>query len=111
MANSIVGTTITLTKGDTFKRTLTLKNKATGETYIPVEGDSIRFAAKKKYTDTECLIYREIPINTMLLHLEPEDTKNLATGNYVYDIQLTYANGDIDTFIDKARLTLTEEVE
>ena len=111
MANSIVGTTIYLTKGDTFKRTLTLKNRTTGETYIPVEGDSIRFAAKKKYTDETCLIYKDIPIDTMLLHLEPEDTKNLAKGDYVYDIQLTYANGDIDTFIDRAKLTLTEEVE
>ena len=111
MANSIVGTTITLTKGDTFKRTLTLRNKATGETYTPVEGDSIRFAAKKRYNDETCLIYRDIPIDTMLLHIEPDDTKDLATGNYVYDIQLTYANGDVDTFIDKAKLILTEEVE
>jgi hypothetical protein len=111
MANKVVGTTITLTKGDTFKRTLILKDKTTGDIYQPVEGDSIRFAAKKKYTDSTCLIYKEIPTDTMLLHLEPDDTKNLAVGSYVYDIQLTYANGDVDTFIDKAKFTLTEEVE
>lgn len=67
MANKVVGTTITLTKGDTFKRTLILKDKATGDIYYPVEGDSIRFAAKKKYTDSTCLIYKEIPTDTMLL--------------------------------------------
>lgn len=111
MSSSLDGTTIILTKGDTFKRTLTLKEKSTGEVYTPVEGDSIRFAAKKKYKDAECVIFKNIPISVMLLHLEPEDTKDLAVGDYVYDIQITYANGDVDTFIDRAKLTLTEEVE
>lgn len=110
MSSSLDGTTIILTKGDTFKRTLTLKEKSTGEVYTPVEGDSIRFAAKKKYKDTECAILKDIPISIMLLHLAPEDTKDLAVGDYVYDIQITYANGDVDTFIDKAKLTITEEV-
>ena len=111
MASSLNGTTITLTKGDTFKRTLILRDKTTGDPYIPIEGDVIRFAAKKRYQDEDCLIYVDIPINTMLLHIRPEMTKNLAVGNYVYDMQITFANGDIDTFIDRAKLILTEEVE
>lgn len=111
MASSLDGTTITLTKGDTFKRTLSLKEKTTGEPYIPVTGDVIRFAAKKKYKDEECVILFNIPIDTMLIHITPAMTKDLATGEYVYDIQLTYANGDVDTFIDRAKLVLTEEVE
>ena len=111
MASSLNGTTITLTKGDTFKRTLMLKEKATGDPYIPIEGDSIRFAAKKRYQDEECLIYIEIPIDTMLFHIRPEMTKDLAVGNYVYDMQITFSNGDVDTFIDRAKLILTEEVD
>ena len=108
MSSSVTGTTIKLTRGDTFKRTLTLKRD--GETYTPEIGDSIRFAMKKNYKSPECLIIRPIPIETMLFHIRPNDTKDLPFGEYVYDIEMTYANGDVDTFIDKARLILTEEV-
>lgn len=72
MSYNITGTTITLTRGDTFK---------------------------------------DIPIDTMMLTLEPQDTADLNFGKYVYDIQLTKANGKVDTFISKAILKLSEEVD
>jgi hypothetical protein len=102
--------TIFLTRGDTFKAHLTI-NYPDGSVYTPKEGDSIRFALKENIDDEECLILREIPIDTMLLVLYPEDTKELEFGSYVYDIQLTKANGDVDTFITASKLKLTAEVE
>ena len=39
------------------------------------------------------------------------DTADLNFGKYVYDIQLTKANGKVDTFITKATLKLSEEVD
>ena len=102
--------TIFLTRGDTFKAHLTINNPD-GTEYTPKEGDSIRFALKENIEDEECLIWREIPTDTMLLILYPGDTKELEFGNYVYDIQLTKANGDVDTFITASKLKLTEEVE
>lgn len=47
----------------------------------------------------------------MMLTLEPQDTADLNFGKYVYDIQLTKANGKVDTFIPKAILKLSEEVD
>jgi hypothetical protein len=47
----------------------------------------------------------------MLLVIYPEDTKELEFGSYVYDIQLTKANGDIDTFITASKFKITAEVE
>ena len=102
--------TIFLTRGDTFKAHLTI-NYPDGSVYTPKEGDSIRFALKENIEDEECLIWRDIPIDTMLLVLYPEDTKELEFGSYVYDIQLTKANGDVDTFITASKLKLTAEVE
>ena len=102
--------TIYLTRGDTFKAQVTISNPD-GSIYTPVEGDSIRFALKEKVEDEGCLILRDIPIDTMLLVINPEDTKSLEFGNYVYDIQLTKANGDVDTFITASKLKLTAEVE
>lgn len=102
--------TITLTRGDTFKALLTINNPD-GTEYTPMEGDSIRFALKENVEDRKCLILKEIPTDTMLLVLNPEDTEDMEFGTYVYDIQLTKANGDIDTFITASKLKLTEEVE
>lgn len=86
--------------------------------YTPVEGDIVRFAMKRPnmlpdgsdYEDTVPIVYKEIPIDTMILELEPGDTKTLSCGKYVYDIEITLADGFVDTFIAKASLKLTPEV-
>lgn len=102
---------ITLTRGDSFYATVDIYNGDGKSKYVPQIGDKIRFALKKDIKDTECLILKEIPIDTLVLHLEPEDTKQLLFGEYIYDIQLTKANGDVDTFITKNKFKITEEVE
>ena len=110
MSFKVKKNTIYLTRGDTFKAHLSISNPD-GTEYIPVEGDTIRFALKENIEDQECLILKDIPIDTMLLILNPEDTKELEFGSYIYDIQLTKANGDVDTFITASKLKLTAEVE
>ena len=107
---TIKKTAITLTRGDTLKAQISITDKE-GNPYEPKEGDTVRFAMKKEYSDEDVLIFKEIPMDTLILTLEPEDTKELDFGTYVYDIQLTTAAGEVDTFITKASLTLTEEVD
>lgn len=104
----INGTTITLTKGDSFYCSIELKQN--GQAYTPQEGDVITFGLKKKEFDTTALITKVVPNDTLLLYITPNDTKQLQTGVYVYDLELTYANGDVDTFINKAELNLVAEV-
>lgn len=111
MAVKVSGTTIVATRGDTVKLHVELMDSENHE-YIPQEGDVIRFAMKEDYNDAETIIEKIIPNDTQILRIEPEDTKPLPQpSQYVYDIQITYANGDVDTFIDKAKFKLTEEVE
>lgn len=109
MSYSVKGTTITLTRGDSFGADVEIF-RPDGSPYLPNPGDSIRFAMKAKISDKEPLILKDISIDSMKLLLDPEDTKDLAFGTYLYDIQLTKANGTIDTFITKSKLVLTEEV-
>lgn len=106
---SINGTSITLTRGDSFYAKVGMKKKDTGEPYVPTEGETVRFALKKNYQDEIPLILKDIPIDTLILHLEPSDTK-LDVGSYYYDIELTNSDGDVDTFIDRAKFKITEEV-
>ena len=56
MSYNITGTTITLTRGDTFEA-LVSATKRDGTQYIPVEGDSIRFAMKENYDDPRPLAH------------------------------------------------------
>lgn len=101
--------TIRLTRGDTFVCDIKM-TKQDGYPYDPEEGDVIRFAMKSAVKDKEPLILKEIPTETMQLMLNPEDTKELPFGIYRYEVELTKANGMVDTFITNSAFILTEEV-
>lgn len=106
---SIKGTTITLTRGDTLNAKITIKNRD-GTEYIPKEGDVVRFALNDTYGTDEPKILKVIPNDTLVLTLNPSDTKDLEFGKYVYDIQIANKDGDVDTFIAKAKCIISEEV-
>lgn len=109
---NINGTTITITRGDTLDAKVDIL-LPDGSAYGVQEGDVIRFAVKQRYADREPLICKEIPHGTLNLRLETEETKLLRAGGapYVYDIQITMEDGTVDTFIDRAKLVVTEEVD
>lgn len=104
----INGNRITLVRGDSFYANLSLIQA--GSQYDPQEGDVIKFGMKKDAKDAEALIVKTIPNDTLLLHIYPEDTKELPLGSYVYDIEVTLANGDVDTVINNADFILATEV-
>lgn len=110
---SIEDNTITVTRGDTVEVVVQMVTKKDGEVYLPSEEDEIRFALKSKYTDEQPLIYKIIPNDTCILRIEAAETKLLEARRkpYVYDIQLTTPDGTVDTFIDRAKFYITEEVE
>lgn len=110
MAYSIENNRIVLTRGDSLRCDVKLYNKD-GTEYIPNDKDSIRFAMKKSFYDQEPLLFINIPIDTMILKINAEDTKPFDFGRYYYDMQITKSNGDVDTFITKGIFLLTEEVD
>lgn len=110
------GTTIQLTRGDTALIQLALYTDPEHTTaYVPTEGDSIRFAMKKRMTDSEAiLLTKNIPTDTLILEIEPSDTYSMTYSSvtpYKYDVQLTYANGRVDTFITEADIFILPEVD
>ena len=108
MSYSVDGHKIEMTRGDTVKIRVGLKYKQTGETYVPQEGDKITFTAVNPIDEAKA-IEKEIPTDTLLLSLSPDDTANLTARQYSFDVQLTYANGDIDTFIDDGVLNIGKD--
>lgn len=109
MSCKVKGKSISLTRGDTCAINVEI-HKTNGELYIPNEGDTIRFALKEDVEESTPLILKDIPTDTMMLKIDPEDTKPLAFGVYVYDIELTTESGEVYTFITRSRFKITEEV-
>lgn len=114
---SIKKNKISMPRGDTLDTVVDITD-ADGNEYVPQEEDVIRFAVKHptfnadktEFLDTDPLILKYIPYNTRVLHLDPIDTKSLGFGEYVYDIEITKADGTVDTFIENMPFTLKPEV-
>ena len=93
---------ITLTRGDSLPLQLT-NLKKNNQPYTPDPEDAIRFAMKRKYKDPDedVVLVKEISPDTLILSIEPEDTKQLPMGKtFVYDIQITDKYGFVSTFIE-----------
>lgn len=101
---------IELTRGDTGLFNISLTDSE-GNPYTPAQGSSMRFAMGRKYgsTDSDVLINKDISIDTMQLEIQPEDTKSLAFGDYLYDIQFTDEYGRVSTVV-MAKFTVAKEV-
>lgn len=99
---------ITLVKGDTLK--VQIEIIVDNEIYTPETNDVIRFAMKRSYDDSSVLVEKVISNDTLMLKLDSSDTKRLTSGKYVYDIEITFTNGDVDTFI-RGEIELLPEVK
>lgn len=100
-------TQIIFTKGDTYYAELKLD-------YTLLEGDKL-FLTVKKTADSEALIKKsytsaDFTDGVATIKFEPTDTDNLSVGDYRYDIELKYANGDKDTVVKSTLFKLTEEI-
>ena len=112
---------ITLTSGDTMTLTVSLLKEVppvppatepTVEPYVPTTDDVIRFAVSKGYIgslDYDLKFAKEIPNDTLTFTCLPTETA-LYCDTYNYDVEITHADGCVDTFIS-AKLTITGEVK
>lgn len=116
MAYSVTKNTISLTRGDTFIGKVDIMRN--GESYTPEQDDIVQFSLKRnrmdaanaKYLDDNPLITKTIPNDTLVLRIDADDTKALEFGSYTYDINITFEDGTVDTFITAAPFILTPEV-
>lgn len=103
---------IEMTRGDTFIRTLVLTKD--GEPYVPQTGDVIRFAMAKTHKGErgyKLLLNKVISNDTLLWVINADETANMDYGRYFYDLQITYADGKVETFANDKQIKLLKEVE
>lgn len=112
---------ITLTRGDTLTLTVSLfqevapvppATEPTIEPYVPAEADVIRFAVSKGYKNEsgyELKFSKVIPHDTLTFTCSSTETA-LDYRSYNYDVEITHADGSVDTFIS-GQLLITGEVK
>jgi hypothetical protein len=100
--------TIRITRGDSLTVSVTLTDDE-GYEYEPVEGDEILFTVKKSAKSDNILIQKQVDIETLVLELVEADTKDLAFGEYKYEIEVI-AGDDHYTVIKNAPFVVTEEL-
>ena len=81
-------------------------NTGCGE-YTLQDGDSLKFSMKKNMEDSGFVLTKNL--NAEKLFIAHNDTAGLDFGTYVYDIQITFANGRQQTII-VGNLELEKEV-
>ena len=95
-----------MTRGDTESLRITVYRD--GEEYALQDGDKLVFTLKQSVFSKNILLQKNFIDNE--IKIEHEDTKDLNYGTYYYDVQLTFANGDVQTVIKPSKFILTDEV-
>ena len=78
-----------------------------------VTGDTVYFTVKKSTSATTKILQKIITSfidGEAVISLDASDTSSLTAGNYVYDIQINFASGDVKTIIDPSEFKLKERV-
>ena len=103
---------ISLTRGDTAWLTVDLEVDLGDDKTEPYDlkaDDVVTLTVKADYEDEEALIEKKVT-GSNEFHIKPADTKNLAFGEYKYDVQVTTPDGDNYTVIENKVFEVTYEV-
>ncbi len=62
---------------------------------------SVKLTVKKRVRDKDFIFQKTgvLVKNEYIIKIEPNDTKELEFGNYVYDVEITKKNGDVHTIL------------
>lgn len=99
---------VTLTRGDSASISVALKNPD-GTDYTLQSGDELLFTVKYNCITEDIIIQKDISSDA-IINLIPSDTNDLLYGEYFYDVQLTRANGSVNTVIPPRDFIVAKEV-
>lgn len=102
--------TIRITRGDSLIVNVYLTDNC-GFPYTPIDGDEVWFTVKKNAKSEDVLIRKAVDLETLTVEIIEEDTKNLAFGEYKYEVEvIVTSSNDHYTVIKNAPFIITEEL-
>lgn len=108
----VSGTNLKITRGDTGAIRVAVSDAA-GEAVPLEDGDTIELTVRERLRSPEKILYKKVTefvYGEALITIHPEDTSNLKFKTYVYDIQLTRANGQVQTIVKPSQFEVGSEV-
>ncbi len=86
--------------GDTGTFSFELKDKNTGENFLR-DGDELWFTLRKIQDEEIILqkVIKEFENGVITIPISPEETASIEPDNYMYDMKLIRADGNVDTLI------------
>ncbi len=104
---------MSMTRGDSESFTIRLRDKESKDYILFETGDTVYFTVKDNEEETDIVLQRIVTVfdeGKAVIEIDPEDTKDLEFGDYVYDVQLTDKNGKVTTIIKPNEFILEGEV-
>lgn len=104
---TVIGTSIIMTRGDTESITVSIKNGAFAY------GDTVELTVRRGPNSATKLIHKvvtEFTDGKAIIPIYPADTGSMQFGRYVYDVQLTRAEGTVCTIVKPSGFEVTAEV-
>lgn len=106
------GNSIQMTRGDSECLIVSCKNPD-GSTHPLVAGDTITLTIRKTVTSSVKGLQKDVTVfneGKAYIAINPTDTSSLDFGRYVYDIQITKADGTVKTIITPSLFEILSEV-
>ena len=97
---------IFITRGDSAAFDIQVRQPDKRTIYELSDGDVLTFTVKASDTEIEYLLQK----TGQIIHIDPVDTQKLAYGRYLYDVQLTFADGTINTIIPPTPFIVCNEI-
>nr|DAQ15412.1 MAG TPA: hypothetical protein [Caudoviricetes sp.] len=116
MGFSVIRNRISITRGDSAEIRLSIRDRVTGQPFVPGPDDRLTFTVKRELSDEASLVVKTLDNGIVrreqecILLLVPEDTARLPFGTYRYDVELVLASGYTDTVIPPSPFLVTGEV-
>lgn len=103
---------LSMVRGDTFAFSVSMIKDGTPIHFQ--DGDKLYFTVKRSGLEKHSLISKVVKEfaadGSASIHIEPKDTKEIAFGNYVYDIELITKAGSVSTIVPCSQFTIGIEV-
>lgn len=107
------GTEIFIVRGDSGFLQIYMSDREDNKILFKA-GDVLFLTVKSSSRTSKISFQKIVEIQTetdfVSVNIEPNDTKELSFGQYVYDIQLTRSNGDVHTIMMPSKFTIGDEI-
>lgn len=100
---------ISLTRGDSAEIQVDIVNTVSGSPYEVGANDRLFFTVRKFASKSVPVVIEKVLTGSNIFHVAPEDTADLPTGTYKYDVELR-SGADVYTVVPCSDFVLTQEV-